>query len=135
MLRFLLDTNLCIYVLKNRPQELRSRFNQRASQLCISSIVLSELMYGAEKSSRPDENMARLESFCARLEVLPYDDNAAAHFGQIRADLERRGEIIGAYDLMIAAHARSRGLVLVTNNEREFRRVEGLVVENWLARG
>jgi tRNA(fMet)-specific endonuclease VapC len=132
MLRFLLDTNICIYVLKNRPQELRERFNQRASQLCISSIVLSELMYGVEKSSRPDENMARLESFCARLEVLPYDDNAAAHFGQIRASLERKGEVIGAYDLMIAAHARSRGLTLVTNNESEFRRVEGLVVENWL---
>jgi len=133
MLRFLLDTNICIYVLKNRPQELRSRFNQRASQLCITSVVLSELIYGVEKSSRPDENMARLEQFCARLEVLAYDEFAAAHFGEIRADLERKGQVIGAYDLMIAAHARSRGLILVTNNEKEFQRVQGLIIQNWTA--
>ena len=131
MLSYLLDTNICIYVLKRQPAHLRDRFNQQASQLCISSVVLSELLYGAEKSARPAENRNRLDEFCGRLVVLPYDDNAASHYGRIRAGLERSGQIIGAYDLMIAAHARSRGLTLVTNNEREFTRVPGLVVENW----
>jgi len=131
MLRYLLDTNICIYVLRHRPQGVREAFNRHAAHLCTSSVVLGELLYGAEKSAQPEHNLARIESFIARLEVLTFDDRAAAHFGSIRAELERKGEPIGAYDLMIAGHARSAGLRLVTNNEREFNRVPGLLVENW----
>ena len=131
MLRYLLDTNICIYVLRHRPQGVRAAFNRHAAHLCTSSVVLGELLYGAEKSAQPEHNLERIESFTARLEVLPFDDRAAAHFGSIRAELERKGEPIGAYDLMIAGHARSAGLRLVTNNEREFNRVPGLLVENW----
>ena len=132
MLRYLLDTNLCIRVIRDRPAGLRPRFNAEASGLCISDVVLYELLYGAEKSARPAESRQTVERFTARLDVLPYDSNAAAHTADIRASLERRGLPIGAYDLMIAGHARSRGLVVVTGNLREFDRVEGLRSENWL---
>ncbi len=132
MLRYLLDTNLCIRVIRDRPAGLRLRFNAEASGLCISDVVLYELLYGAEKSARPAESRQTVERFTARLSVLPYDSNAAAHTADIRASLERRGLPIGAYDLMIAGHARSRGLVVVTGNLREFDRVEGLRSENWL---
>lgn len=132
MLRYLLDTNICIYVIKNRPAEVREAFNRHANHLCLSSVTLAELSYGAEKSAQPAHNLQVVESFVARLEVLPFEDRAAAHFGQIRAVLEREGRVIGAYDLMIAAHARSQGLTLVTNNVGEFQRVPGLMVENWV---
>lgn len=132
MLRYLLDTNICIYVLKNRPPHLREKFAQHAEQLCISSVVLAELIYGAERSARPEENLEIVEGFAARLERLPFDDKAAAHYGELRADLERKGTPIGPYDLMIAGHARSEGLILVTNNVCEFERVPGLRVENWV---
>ena len=133
MLRYLLDTNLCIRVIRDRPAELRPRFNAEASSLCISDVVLYELFYGAEKSAKPAESRQAVERFAARLSVLPYDSSAAAHTAEIRASLERRGLPIGAYDLMIAGHARSRGLVVVTGNLREFHRVEGLRSEDWLA--
>lgn len=133
MLRYLLDTNICIYGIKNRPEPVRQAFNANAARLCISSVTLAELIYGAEKSAKPEHNLAVVEHFTARLDVLPFDDNATGHFGQIRAGLERAGMPIGAYDMMIAAHARSRGLIVVTNNTREFARVPGLVVENWVA--
>lgn len=132
MLRYMLDTNICIYVIKNRPDHLRGRFNTLAEQLCISSVVVGELVYGAEKSARVAENLSVVEQFCARLEVLPFGEKAAAHFGQIRAELERMGKPSGAYDLMIGGHARSEGLILVTNNRREFDRMAGLRVENWV---
>lgn len=132
MLRYMLDTNLCIRVLRDRPQGLKERFNAEADSLCVSVITLGELLYGAEKSSRPVENRHEVARLTARLEVLPFDDDAAAHFAEIRASLERRGQTIGAYDLMIAGHARSRGLVVVTNNLREFQRVEGLRSVDWL---
>lgn len=132
MLRYMLDTNICIYVLKNHPPQLRELFARHTEQLCTSSVVLAELVYGAEKSAKPDENLQIVEGFAARLEVLPFADKAAAHYGEIRADLERKGTPIGPYDLMIAGHARSEGLILVTNNVREFGRVVGLRVENWL---
>lgn len=132
MLRHLLDTNLCIRVIRDRPAGLRPRFNAEASGLCISDVVLYELLYGAEKSAKPAESRQTVERFAARLSVLPYDSNAAAHTADIRASLERRGLPIGAYDLMIAGHARSQGLVVVTGNLREFDRVEGLRSENWL---
>ena len=132
MLRYLLDTTPCIRVIRGRPARLRPRFNAEASGLCISDVVLYELLYGAERSARPAENWQTVERFAARLGVLPYDSHAAAHTADIRASLERRGLSIGAYDLMIAAHARSRGLVVVTGNLREFNRVEGLRSEDWL---
>jgi tRNA(fMet)-specific endonuclease VapC len=133
MLRYALDTNLCIRVIRDRPAGLRPRFNAEANALCISDVVLFELLYGAEKSGRPSENRQVVERFAARLSVLPFDSDAAAHTAQIRADLERQGRVIGAYDLMIAGHARSRGLVVVTANLKEFTRVDGLRCEDWLA--
>lgn len=133
MLRYMLDTNLCIRVLRDRPQALRLRFNAEAEGLAISTIVLTELLYGAEKSARPVENRQEVLRFAARLEVLPFDDQAAAHAAEIRASLERRGQMIGGYDVLIAGHARSRGLVVITGNLGEFRRVEGLRSEDWLA--
>lgn len=133
MLRYMLDTNLCIRVLRDRPRELRPRFNAEATALAISTVVLSELLYGAEKSAKPVENRQEVLRFAARLEVLPFDDEAAAHAAEIRAALERRGQMIGGYDVLIAGHARSRGLIVVTGNLGEFRRVEGLRSEDWLA--
>lgn len=132
MLRYLLDTNIVIYVLKRRPVEVLATFNDNASRMAISSITLAELLHGAEKSSRVSENVAVVEDFCSRLDVLPYGPKAAQHYGAIRAALEKRGQPIGVNDIHIAAHARSEGLVLVTNNVGEFVRVPGLEVENWV---
>ncbi len=133
MLRYLLDTNFCIRVLRERPPELRDRFNAEADSLGISTIVLTELLHGAAKSARPDDNRRAVEQLRSRLEVLPFDEDAAGHAADIRATLEREGRIIGSYDLLIAGHARSRGLVVVTNNMREFARVAGLRCEDWQA--
>lgn len=133
MLRYMLDTNLCVRVLRDRPQGLRERFNAEAEALCISTIVLTELLHGAEKSARPVENRREVERLAERLEVAVFDDNAAAHAANIRATLERQGLPIDGYDVLIAGHARSRGLVVVTGNLREFTRVEGLRAEDWLA--
>jgi tRNA(fMet)-specific endonuclease VapC len=133
MLRYMLDTNLCIRLLRDRPAGLRPRFSAEAQSLCISTLVLSELLYGAEKSARPSHHRQEVEAFAHRLEVLPFDSEAAAHAADIRTVLERRGEPIGGYDLLIAGHARSRGLVVVTGNLKEFARVEGLRAEDWLA--
>lgn len=133
MLRYLLDTDFCIRVLRDRPQGLRERFNDNAEALCISDVVLYELLYGAEKARNPTQTRREVELFAARLSVLPFDNNAAAHTAEIRADLEQRGCTIGPYDLMIAGHARSRGLIVVTGNLREFTRVNGLRCEDWTA--
>lgn len=133
MLRYLLDTNFCIRVIRDRPAGLRPRFNAEATALCISDAVLFELLYGAEKSVRPAENQQVVERFAARLGVLPFESEAAAHTAEIRTNLERKGLGIGAYDVMIAGHARSRGLVVVTDSLKEFGRVEGLRCEDWLA--
>ena len=133
MLRHLLDTNLCIRVLRDRPRELNERFNLEAEGLCISTIVLTELLHGAAKSSRPEHNRREVERFAARLTVLPFDEAAAGHAADIRAALERKGRRIGGYDLLIAGHARSRGLTVVTGNLSEFERVDGLRCEDWLA--
>ena len=132
MLRYLLDTNIVIYVLKRRPIEVLSVFNQNASRMAISAITLSELYHGAEKSIKVSENLAAIEDFCSRLDVLPYGSKAAQHYGAIRAGLEKLGQPIGVNDLHIAAHARSEGLVMVTNNVGEFARVPALQVENWV---
>lgn len=127
----MLDTNIAIYTVKNRPEKVRKAFRRHAGEMCLSAVSLGELVNGAEKSSRVEHNLAIVEGFAAQLEVAPFDNRAAAHFGQLRAELAARGRPIGPYDTMIAAHARSLGLVLVTNNLREFRRVPGLRVENW----
>jgi len=132
MLRYLLDTNIVIYVLKRRPVEVLSTFNTNASRMAISSVTLAELLHGAEKSSRVSENLAAIEDFCSRLAVLPYGPKAAQHYGVIRAALEKLGQPIGVNDMHIAAHARSEGLVLVTNNMGEFARVPALEAENWV---
>ncbi len=132
MLEYMLDTNICIYILKNRPVALLDRFDQEAERLCISTIVLSELHYGAEKSARHANNLHAIEQFVARLDVLPFTARAAAHHGDIRAQLERAGQPAGAFDMLIGAHARSEGLIVVTNNMREFVRMPGLRVENWV---
>ena len=132
MLRYLLDTNIVIDVLKRRPVEVLSTFNANTSRMAISSVTLAELLHGAEKSSRVSENLAAIEDFCSRLEVLPYGPKAAQHYGAIRAALEKLGQPIGVNDMHIAAHARSEGLVLVTNNMGEFARVPALQAENWV---
>lgn len=134
MLRYLLDTNVCIRVLRDRPPEARERFNLEADSLCISAVVLTELLHGAAKSSRPEHHRAEVERFAARLEVLPFDEVAADHAADIRATLERKGQPIDGYDLLIAGHARSRGLTIVTGNLVEFGRVDGLRCEDWLTR-
>jgi tRNA(fMet)-specific endonuclease VapC len=134
MLRYLLDTNVCIRVLRDRPPEARERFNLEADSLCISAVVLTELLHGAAKSDRPEHHRAEVERFASRLEVLPFDETAADHAADIRATLERKGQPIGGYDVLIAGHARSRGLTIVTGNLSEFGRVDGLRCEDWLAR-
>jgi tRNA(fMet)-specific endonuclease VapC len=132
MLGYMLDTNICIYVMKNYPLGLRDKFNASAEQLCISSITLGELHYGAEKSARRDHNLTAIEQFVSRLDVLPFAEKAAAHYGQLRAELERAGRPSGPHDMQIGGHARSEGLVIVTNNMREFSRMPGVRAENWL---
>lgn len=132
MIKFMLDTNICIFTIKNKPQIVREAFNLHDGQLCISAITLMELIYGAEKSATPEKNLAVIEGFTARLEVFPFDNEAAAHTGMIRSELAKAGTPIGPYDQMIAGHARSRGLIVVTNNLREFERLPGLRVEDWV---
>jgi tRNA(fMet)-specific endonuclease VapC len=133
MLKYLLDTNIVIYVLKRRPKEVLAMFNANASRMAISSITLSELFYGAEKSLNRDKNLEAVEEFVSHLDVLPYDAKASQHYGQIKATLEKKGQIIGENDIHIAAHATSHGLILVSNNVREFKRVHNLVLENWVS--
>lgn len=133
MLRYMLDANLCIRVLRDRPAGLRPRFGAEADSLCISTVVLFELFYGANRSNRPAHHRTEVESFADRLQVLPFDALAADHAADIRAVLTKKGKPIGSYDLLIAGHARSRGLIVITGNLREFSRVEGLRAEDWLS--
>ncbi len=132
MLKYMLDTNIVIYTIKNRPEHIRMLFNLHSEQLCISTITLGELVFGAEHSQQVERNLADIEAMIARLEVLPFDNKAAYHFGQVRAELYRIGKPIGPYDMMIAGHVRRAGLILVTNNVKEFSRVPGLILENWV---
>ncbi|MBU0734876.1 MAG: tRNA(fMet)-specific endonuclease VapC [Proteobacteria bacterium] len=132
MLKYLLDTNIVIYTMKNRPQQVKRRFQKHEGQMCISAVTLGELVFGAEHSQQVERNLADIEAMVARLEVLPLDSKAAYHFGQIRAALYTIGQPIGPYDMMIAGHARAYGLILVTNNVNEFSRVPGLLIENWI---
>jgi len=132
VIKYLLDTNILIYTIKNRPQMVRETFNLHYGQLAVSSVTVGELVYGAEKSAYPERNLADIESMLARVEVLSFDEAAAHHFGQIRAELYRLGTPIGPYDMMLAGQARSAGLILVSNNTKEFERVNGLRLENWV---
>jgi tRNA(fMet)-specific endonuclease VapC len=132
MLKYLLDTNIVIYVIKRRPVEVLGVFNENAGRMAISAITLSELFHGAEKSAKVAQNLAVVEEFASLLEVLPYTAKASQHYGAVRAALEKAGRPIGVNDLHIAAHARSEGLTLVTSNLSEFERVPGLLTENWV---
>ncbi|MDA3790929.1 MAG: tRNA(fMet)-specific endonuclease VapC [Desulfobacula sp.] len=132
MLKYLLDTNIVIYTMKNRPLQVKRRFKQHKDQMCISSVTLGELIFGAEHSQQVERNLTDIEAIIARLEVLPFDNKAAYHFGQIRAALYNIGKPIGPYDMMIAGQTRASGLTLITNNIKEFERVPGLILENWV---
>jgi tRNA(fMet)-specific endonuclease VapC len=131
MLKYMLDTNIVIYTIKNRPSKVRNAFKEHESQMCLSAVTMGELIYGAEKSTQIERNLSDIEGFAALVEVMPFDTTAAIHFGQLRAELYRSGKPIGPYDMMIAGHARALGLTLVTNNLREFKRVPGLRIINW----
>lgn len=133
MARYLLDTDICIYVIKARDPALLGLFNTHSTELAISAVTLAELYYGAGKSSQPERSRGIVQEFCGRLEHIPLDSKAAEHAGEIRADLARAGTPIGPYDVMIAGIARANGLILVTNNTREFSRVSALRLENWVS--
>ncbi len=129
----LLDTNICIYIIKRKPVEVLQRFNAyRVGDVGVSSITVAELYFGAQKSQRPDQNQQAVEQFLLPLTVAQFDYDAAVIYGRIRAGLEQQGTPIGALDTLIAAHALSLGVTLVTNNVQEFSRVQGLAVENWV---
>lgn len=132
MIKYMLDTNIVIYTIKNRPSQVREAFIKHDNQMCISSVTYGELIYGAERSAQPERNLADIEGLVARIDVTPFDHHAAEHFGQLRAELYKIGQPIGPYDMMIAGHARANGLILVTNNLKEFERVPALRLENWV---
>ena len=130
--RYLLDTNICIYIRQKRPEEVLRRFRKlRPGEAALSVITYGELLYGAAKSSQRQAALERLQELVHLLPALPLPESAAEEYGSIRAELESKGEMIGNNDLWIAAHALATGLTLVTNNQSEFRRVRGLKVQNW----
>lgn len=134
--RYLLDTNICIYIRQKRPEEVLRRFRRlRSGEAVLSVITYGELLYGAAKSQQRVAALARLRKLVGLLPALALPETAAEAYGTIRAELELRGEMIGNNDLWIAAHALTSGLTLVTNNEKEFRRVRGLKVQNWALGG
>jgi len=130
---WLLDTNTCIYIIKQKPASVIEKFNAiTPGQVALSVITLAELEYGARKSAATEKNLTALRKFSIPFDILPFDYNATVEYGIIRADLEMKGTPIGPLDTLIAAHAKSLNYILVTNNEREFSRVTGLQVENWV---
>ena len=132
-MKYMLDTNTCIYIIKRKPSDVIERFRQiEISQVGISSITLSELLYGVSKSSRPAQNQMALAQFIAPLEICSYEDEAAQYYGPLRAHLEKQGTPIGSLDMLIAAHSLSIGCILVTNNKKEFNRIPNLKIENWV---
>ena len=133
--RYMLDTNICIYLRQNRPPEVIARFRQmQHGDAALSVITYGELLYGAERSQQRTQALESLARLVSLLSVLPLPGEAAAAYGEIRAVLEARGEMIGGNDLWIAAHAKSAGVILVTDNEREFKRIPGLKLQNWTSR-
>ena len=129
----MLDTNICIYIIKNRPKSVKEKFREyEIGELCISTITVSELMYGAFKSEQTAKNLKAIESFLMPFDIVDYDFTASVEYGKIRANLEKKGQIIGNMDMQIAGHAFALDVVLVTNNTKEFERVEGLELDNWV---
>lgn len=133
-MRYMLDTNICIYIMKRRPPEVHERLRDvPVGEVALSAVVLAELRYGVRRSSQRERSEAALDDFLAFMQVLDWPEEAAEHYADIRAALAKEGAPIGSNDLLIAAHARAEGVVLVTNNGREFERVPGLHVENWVS--
>jgi len=133
-MKYLLDTNICIALIRQKPAALLQRLTSlQLGDAGISSITLAELFHGVEKSARPEQNMSALEQFLLPLDLADFDQDAALAYGKIRADLERTGQIIGSMDILIAAHAVSLNVIMVTNNAQEFQRVKGLFVEDWIS--
>jgi len=129
----MLDTNICIYIIKNKPESVKERFREfEIGELCISSITISELMYGAYKSQQIERNLQALESFLMPFEIVDYDYVASIEYGKIRASLEKKGQVIGNMDMQIAGHALALDMTLVTNNTKEFARIDGLSLDNWV---
>lgn len=132
-MRFLLDTNTCIYIIKRKPPKVFDKFQAlEIFDVGISSITVAELEYGVYKSQRQQQNQAALSQFLIPLEIIPFDETATQTYGRIRAELEQQGIVIGSMDMLIASQAISLGLILVANNVREFSRIPGLVLENWV---
>ena len=131
-MRYMLDTNVCIDYLKGTSNNIRDRIiSAPKDTLCISAITLSELMYGVENSSNREANLVALDFFLLKIDIISYDDQAAAAYGVIRRQLKQEGNIIGGMDMLIAAHAKSLDAVLITHNTKEFNRVQGLRIEDW----
>ena len=133
MKRRMLDTNICIYIIKNKPLQVLRRFKEfDPGDLALSSITVAELTYGAYKSAQRERNLKALEDFLYPFDIVEFDADDARIYGEIRAALEKRGQVIGGLDMLIAACAMANDMILVTNNTREFQRIEGLVIENWV---
>ena len=129
----MLDTNICIYIMNNKPAAVAKKLASfQIGEIAVSSIVLSELAFGVHNSQKPDSNLALLQEFMHPIEIFSYDENAAYSYGKIRSTLKKQGNLIGQMDIMIAAHAVSLHAVLVTNNLKEFSRIENLKCENWV---
>ena len=131
-MRYLLDTNICIYIIKKKPESVIKKFEKlKVGSIAISTITLSELYFGVAKSSKPDENLIALQEFISPLEILDFTISDSVIYGKIRNSLEKKGLPIGAMELLIASIAKSNDLILVTNNVKEFSRIEDLKIENW----
>jgi len=134
-MKYLIDTNICIYLMNQHPPQVLEKFRKvGVGEIAVSSVTVSELYYGAQKSKKIKQNIKRIEEFIYPFDVLSYDESASKEYGKIRAYLERKGQVIGPLDILIAAHALSMNLILITNNIKEFRRVKSLPVENWVAK-
>jgi len=132
-MKYLIDTNICIYIMNNRPPEVLEKFKHvSVGEVGISSISVSELHYGACKSDKIKQNIKRLEEFLYPFEILAYDENASREYGKVRSLLEKKGQVIGPLDMLIAAHAISQKLTIITNNTKEFKRIKSLKVSNWV---
>lgn len=131
-MRYMLDTNICIYSIKHKPEQVFLRLQEHEpADICISSVTYAELVHGVEKSQAIEKNRLALALLLSNIEILNFDANAAESYGKIRADLEKQGTPIGPLDMMIAGHAKSLNYTVVTNNTKEFNRVPGLKIENW----
>jgi len=131
--KMMLDTNICIYIIKNKPKSVKERFREfEIGELCISTITVSELVYGAYKSEHTEKNLKAIEGFLMPFDIVEYDFKASVEYGKIRARLERKGQVIGNMDMQIAGHALALDVMLVTNNTKEFERVDGLGLDNWV---